>query len=79
MGRALFRQLAIYYAMPAIPPLLITIPIILHECTAVEKGTLMGASSPSVILAVSLGLFAVIYLTYIVIAYSSMKRSVLPE
>lgn len=77
MRRALFRQFAIYYLMPVIPPVLIAIPFILDMCNAVEPGTMMGVNSPPMILAVSLGLFFLIYLLYIVIAYGNMKRTVL--
>ncbi len=77
--RALFWQLGIYYLMPVIPPVLVAIPFILNMCNGVEPGTMVGASSPSVILAVSLGLFFLVYLIYTVIAYINMKRNVLPE
>ncbi len=79
MRRALFRQLAIYYIMPVVPPVLIAIPFILNMCNGVEQGTMVGASSPPMILAVSLGLFFLVYLLYTVIAYISMKRNVLSE
>ncbi len=79
MRRALFCQLAIYYLMPVIPPVLIAIPFILDMCNEVEPGTMVGAGSPPMILAVSLGLFFLVYLVYTVIAYTSMKRNVLPE
>ena len=77
--RTLFRQLAIFYLMPVIPPVLIAIPFILDICNEVEPGTMVGANSPPVILAVSLGLFFMVYLIYAVIAYINMKRNVLPE
>ena len=79
MRRALFRQLAIYYLMPVIPPVLIAIPFILDMCSGTEPGTLVGINSPTVILAVSLGLFFLVYLVYTVVAYISMKKNVLPE
>jgi len=79
MRRALFRQLAIYYLMPVVPPVLVAIPFILDMCNGVEPGTLVGASSPPMILAVSMGLFFLVYLIYTVVAYISMKRNVLPE
>lgn len=79
MRQVLFRQLAVYYLMPVIPPVLIAIPFILDLCSRTEPGTLVGANSPSVILAVSLGLFFLVYLVYTVIAYISMKNNVLPE
>lgn len=77
--RTLSRQLAIYYLMPIVPPVLIAIPFILDMCNKVEPGTLVGASSPPMILAVSFGLFFLIYLIYTVVAYISMKQNVLPE
>lgn len=79
MRRVLFRQLAIYYLMPVVPPVLVAIPFILDMCNGVEPGTLVGANSPPIILAVSLGLFFLVYLIYTVVAYISMKRNVLPE
>ena len=79
MRRTLFRQLAIYFSLPVIPPVLIAIPFILNLCKGVEPGTMVGASSPLMILAVSLGLFFLVYLVYTVIAYINMKRNVLPE
>ena len=79
MRRTLFRQFSVYYLMPVIPPVLIAIPFILDMCNAVEPGTMVGASSPPVILAVSLGLFFLVYLLYTVVAYRNMKRNVLPD
>ena len=79
MGRTLLRQYAIYYLMPVIPSVLIAIPFLLDMCNEVEPGTMVGASSPPMILAVSLGLFFLVYLLYTVVAYRNMKRNVLPE
>lgn len=70
MRRALFRQLAIYYLMPVIPPVLISIPFILDMCNGTEQGTLVGVNSPAMILAVSLGLFFLVYLVYTVVPIS---------
>ena len=79
MRRALFRQLAIYFSMPVIPPVLIAIPFILDMCSGTEQGTLVGMNSPAMILVISLGLFFLVYLVYTVVAYISMKRNVIPE
>lgn len=79
MRRALSRQLAIYYLMPVVPSVLVAVPFILDMCNAVEPGTMVGASSPAVILAVSLGLFFLVYLLYTVLACLSTKQSVLPD
>lgn len=79
MAKALLRQFAIYYAMPAVPAVLISVPFILKLCHAPESGVMVGMSSPSVIVLISLGIFFLIYAIYILLAYTSMKRNVLPQ
>lgn len=78
MKKALRSQFAIYYAMPAIPSLFISIPFILNLCGSVEPGIMVGENRPLVVLGITLGLFFLIYFIYIVMAYNSMKRDVLP-
>ena len=78
MEKILRRQFAIYYAMPAIPSLFISIPFILNMGEGVEPGVMVGASHPVVILGVTLGMFFLVYIVYIAMAYSSMRRNVLP-
>ena len=79
MKKALGTQFAVYYVMPAIPPVLIGIPFILNLAGAVEPGTLTGTGRPLAIAGISFGLFFMIYGIYIVMAYGSLKRNVLPE
>lgn len=79
MARALGRQFAIYYAMPAAAPVLIAVPFILHMAQAPEPGIMTGINSPGCIVAISLGIFFLIYAIYILLAYTSLKRNVLPE
>lgn len=78
MERALRTQFAIYYAMPAIPPLLTGVPFILHLAGLVEPGVLEGASRPVGIMGTAVGLFLLIYAVYILMAYTVLRRSVLP-
>ena len=78
MKRTLDRQFALYYAMPAIPPLLISVPFILALGGALDPGVLAGAGQLILILGITLGLFFAIYLLYILMAYVSLKRNVLP-
>ena len=78
MNRALRLQFAIYYAMPAVPPVLIGSIFLLYLGNGVEPGTLTGASHPLALLGLSLGLFFLIYGVYITMAYTSLKRNVLP-
>ena len=42
MKRTLRRQFAIFYTMPSLPPVLITIPFILALGSAFDPGTLAG-------------------------------------
>ena len=79
MAKALGHQFAIYYALPAVPPVLIGVPFILHLAHAPEPGVMVGMSSPGVIAAISLGIFFLIYAIYILMAYTSLKRNVLPQ
>ena len=79
MAKALGHQFAIYYALPAVPPVLIGVPFILHLAHAPEPGVMVGMSSPGDIAAISLGIFFLIYAIYILLAYTSLKRNVLPQ
>ncbi len=79
MERALGRQLAIYYALPAMPPVLVAVPFLLHMGSLVEPGIMTGTSHPLVIVAAALGLFFLIYGIYVLLAYASLRRNVLPE
>ncbi len=79
MGKALRNQFAIYYTLPAVPPVLIGVPFILHLAHAPEPGVMVGMSSPGVIAAISLGIFFLIYVIYILLAYTSLKRNILPK
>ena len=78
MAKALGRQFAIYYALPAVPPVLIGVPFIFHLTRAPEPGVMVGMNSPGAIAAVSLGIFFLIYAVYILLAYTSLRRNVLP-
>lgn len=78
MAKALAHQFAIYYALPAVPPVLIGVPFILHLAHAPEPGVMVGMSSPGGIVAISLGIFFLIYAIYILLAYTSLKWDVLP-
>ena len=79
MKNTLRTQLTIYYAMPVVPPVLIGTLFILHLANATEPGLMVGASSPPVIAGIALGLFFVLYFVYILLAYMSLRRNVLPE
>ncbi|WP_297872443.1 FtsX-like permease family protein [uncultured Oscillibacter sp.] len=79
MERTLTRQLAIYYALPALPPVLVAVPFLLHMGGLAEPGIMTGASHPLVIAAETLALFFLIYGVYVLLAYASLRRNVLPE
>lgn len=78
MARALRAQFSIYYALPAVPPVLIGVPFILHLAGLPEPGVMVGASSPPVIAATALAVFFLVYAVYILLAYTSLKRNVPP-
>lgn len=78
MAKVLSRQFTIYYALPAVPPVLIGVPFILNLSHAPEPGVMVGINSPGVIVAISLGIFFLIYAIYILLAYTSLKREVMP-
>ncbi len=79
MACALRKQFVIYYAMPAIPAVLISVPCILKLCHEPEPGVMIGISSPAAIVTIALGVFFLIYAVYILLAYTSLKRNVLPR
>ena len=79
MAQALGRQFAIYYVMPAVPPVLIAAPFIFHLARTPEPGVMVGMNSPGIIVTISLGIFFLIYAIYILLAYTSLKRSVMPQ
>ena len=79
MEGALGRQFAIFYAMPVLPALLISIPTVWHFGWLVEPGILEGRFAPPVIVALTLALFFLVYGIYILMAYTSMRRNVLPD
>ena len=79
MARALRTQFVIYYTLPAVPPVLIGASFILHLASLPEPGVMVGASSPCVIVLSALAVFFLVYAVYIVLAYTSLKRNVLPR
>ncbi len=79
MLKALRTQFTIYYAMPAVPALLISVPFIFHFATLPEPGIMVGSNSPAAVTGIALGLFFLIYAIYILLAHISLKRNVIPE
>ena len=79
MVHALRKQFSIYYAMPAVLPILIAVLFILNLALTPELGIMIGMSSPAAILTISLGAFFLIYAVYILLVYTSLKRNVPPR
>ncbi len=77
-AKALRDQFTIYYALPAVPPVLIGVPFIFHLAGLTEPGVMVGMSSPGAIAAISMGIFSLIYASYSLLAYTGLKRNVLP-
>lgn len=78
MAGALRKQFFIYYAMPAVPPLLIGIPFLRSIALSPEPGILTGLTGPAAVISVAVAMYLLIYLIYVLLAYISLKRSVLP-
>ena len=79
MACTLRNQFAFYYIMPVVPAVLISVPFILKLCHQPEPGVMVGFSSPAAIITISLSVFFLIYAIYILLAYTSLKRNVLPK
>ncbi len=79
MVLALGRQFALYYTLPAVPAVLIAGSFIVHLAMMPEPGVMVGWNSPAVIVMISLGAFFLIYGVYILLAYTSLRRNVLPK
>lgn len=78
MFKALQIQFTVYYAMPVVPALFVTVPFILNFENIVEPEIMTGTNQPLAILGITLGLFFTIYALYILIAYTGLKRNVIP-
>ena len=78
-ARTLGRQFALYYTLPAVPAVLIAGSFIAHLAMMPEPGVMVGWTSPAVIVLISLGAFFLIYAIYTLLAYTSLKRNVLPK
>ena len=79
MAGTLRKQLALYYTLPALPSVIISVPFILNLGKSAEPGLMVGHSHPLAVVGAALGLFLLIYLIYIVMAYVSLRRSVLRD
>lgn len=79
MERALRKQFTIYYAMPSLPPVLISVPFVFYLGNSIGDNMLIGVGRPPVIVLSMLTLFFCIYAIYIVLAYTGLKRDVLPD
>lgn len=78
MARTLRNQFAVYYALPVVPTVMIGVPVVVHLGHTPEPGVLVGVNSPGGIAVTALVIFFLIYAIYIVLAYSSLKRNVMP-
>ena len=79
MEKTLRKQFTIYYAMPALPPVLISVPFVFYLGNSIGDNMLIGTGRPPVIVLCMLALFFCIYAIYIVLAYTGLKRDVLPD
>lgn len=79
MAQTLRCQFAIFYTMPAVPPVLIGVPFIAALGNTLDAGVMDSPGQILSTVALALALFFAIYLVYILTAYTSLKRTVLPD
>lgn len=78
MIQAIRRQFTVFFAMPVIPPILISSVLIGALGSVMDAGVITDLWHLLSIIMVMLGLFLSIYIVYIFAAYVSFKRNVLP-
>jgi hypothetical protein len=79
MESSFFRQFALYFTMPTVPPIIIAVPFTLALVTTTDPGVINGDAHTWSIIGLALGLFFAIYLVYMIAAYRSFRKSVLPD
>jgi hypothetical protein len=77
MERSFFRQFALFFAMPTVPPIMIAVPFTLALVTTTDPGVINGAAHTWSIIGLALGMFFAIYLVYLIAAFRSFRKSVL--
>jgi hypothetical protein len=77
MNRALRRKFALFYAMPAVPPVVICIIFVRWLGGLADAGTIVSPWHLWGMIGAALGIFFAVYLVYIAVSYTSFKRNVL--
>ena len=77
--KVLNRILGIYYLMPMIPALVISISFLVALSKMFDYGIVMNASHLARMVGSAVGLFVGIYLLYVLVAYVSFRRNVYGE
>lgn len=70
------RILGIYYLMPVIPALMISISFLIALSKIFDYGIIISSSHLATMVGSTVGIFAVIYLLYVIVAYVSFRRNV---
>jgi ABC-type antimicrobial peptide transport system permease subunit len=79
MSRALRRKFTLFYAMPAIPPVIICVIFMVWMGNLFDAGIVEGVLHLGGMIGVTLAAFFGIYAVYIAVSYGSFKRNVLPQ
>lgn len=74
MLRALRKQFGLFFAMPVLPPLFISVTFLMGLAGLFDPGIIRGVWHLMGILGGTIGTFLLIYLVYIVATYKSFKR-----
>jgi ABC-type antimicrobial peptide transport system, permease component len=71
------KILGTYYLMPVIPAIVISVLFLLSFSKLFDYGVIMSARHIAMILGGTVGIFLLVYLLYVAIAYVSFKRNVI--
>jgi hypothetical protein len=74
MRRAMRRKFALFYAMPAIPPVVICVIFMSWMGTVFDAGVIVNLCQLWGMIGITLGIFFTIYLIYIAAAYTSFME-----
>ncbi|MCC8023676.1 MAG: ABC transporter permease, partial [Clostridiales bacterium] len=74
--RTVRRQMAVYFALPAVPPMILSSIIIFALSLGMDTGILLSVSQIPIFIGIAVGLFLAVYLIYFAAAYVSFRRNI---
>ena len=70
-------QMFIYYLLPFLPAVIVSSTIIVFVANSMDKGIFTSLRDLGVVICIAIGVFLMIYLLYILVAYNIFKRNVI--